>query len=125
MYMPIRSRKSLIKGQIEPEHLELFALELGKIAESDFVHTSIYKYQPFPKQQILDASKLRGFAEDNLKFNENGIKFYRWVENTVGKGEIASPFPSVFIRILLQTRKNQGLFGKGLTNQHQTWSKCM
>ena len=30
---------SLIMGQIEPEHLELFALEFGKIAESDFVYT--------------------------------------------------------------------------------------
>ena len=28
-----------IKGQIESEHLELFALEFGKIAESDFVYT--------------------------------------------------------------------------------------
>ena len=27
---------SSIMGQIEPEHLELFALEFGKIAESDF-----------------------------------------------------------------------------------------
>ena len=26
-------------GQIEPDHLELFALEFGKIAESDFVYT--------------------------------------------------------------------------------------
>ena len=26
-------------GQIEAEHLELFALEFGKIAESDFVYT--------------------------------------------------------------------------------------
>ena len=26
-------------GQIEPEHSELFALEFGKIAESDFVYT--------------------------------------------------------------------------------------
>ena len=26
-------------GQIEPEHLQLFALELGNIAESDFVYT--------------------------------------------------------------------------------------
>ena len=34
--MPIKSRMSLIMGQIEPEHLELFALEFGKIAESDF-----------------------------------------------------------------------------------------
>ena len=30
---------SLIMGQIELEHLELFALEFGKIAESDFVYT--------------------------------------------------------------------------------------
>ena len=35
--MAIRSRMSLIMGQIEPEHLELFALEFGKIAEYDFV----------------------------------------------------------------------------------------
>ena len=37
--MPIRSRMSLIMGQIEQEHLELFALEFGKIAEYDFVYT--------------------------------------------------------------------------------------
>ena len=30
---------SSIMGQIEPEHPELFALELGKIAEYDFVYT--------------------------------------------------------------------------------------
>ena len=39
MYMPIKSRMSLIMGQIEAEHLELFALEFRKIAESDFVYT--------------------------------------------------------------------------------------
>ena len=37
--MPIKSRLSLIMGQIEPEHSELFALEFGKVAESDFVYT--------------------------------------------------------------------------------------
>ena len=37
--MPIKSRMSSIKGQIESEHLELFALEFGKIAESDIVYT--------------------------------------------------------------------------------------
>ena len=37
--MPIKSRMSLIMGQIEPEHSELFALEFGKIADSDFVYT--------------------------------------------------------------------------------------
>ena len=30
---------NLIMGQIESEHPELFALEFGKIAESDFVYT--------------------------------------------------------------------------------------
>ena len=39
IYMPIRSRMSLIMGQIEPEHPELFALEFGKIAEYDLVYT--------------------------------------------------------------------------------------
>ena len=37
--MPIKSQMSLIMGQIEPEHPGLFALEFGKIAESDFVYT--------------------------------------------------------------------------------------
>ena len=34
--MPIRSQMSLIMEQIEPELPELFVLEFGKIAESDF-----------------------------------------------------------------------------------------
>ena len=37
--MPTKSWMSLIMGQIELEHPELFALEFGKIAESDFVYT--------------------------------------------------------------------------------------
>ena len=48
--MPIKYRMSLIMGQIEPEHPELFALEFGKIAESDFVCTSastnIWQWSP-------------------------------------------------------------------------------
>ena len=46
-------------------------------------------YQPFPKWQILDSSKLKEFADDNFKFDENGRKLHKWVENTEGKGEIA------------------------------------
>ena len=44
--MPIRSQMSSIMGQIEPEDLELFALEFGKFAEYDIVYTIIYKYWP-------------------------------------------------------------------------------
>ena len=43
--MPIKSQMSSIISQIEKEHLELFALEFGKITESEFVYTLIiYKY---------------------------------------------------------------------------------
>ena len=42
--MPIRAQMSSIMDQIEAEHLELFALEFGKVAESDCLHSSIYKY---------------------------------------------------------------------------------
>ena len=37
--MPIRSQMSSIIGQIEQEHLELFALEFRKVAKYDFVYT--------------------------------------------------------------------------------------
>ena len=47
-------------------------------------------------------------------------KFPKQIENTVGKGEIARYkqfllFHSVLKRLVLQTRKNQGFFGKGFT----------
>ena len=35
----MRARMRSLMGQIEPENRELFALEFGKIAESDFVYT--------------------------------------------------------------------------------------
>ena len=59
----------------------------------------------FPKRQIVDSSKLREFSDDNFKFGENDGKFFKWLENTVGKGEIArheqfSPFPTVFSKDL-------------------------
>ena len=47
------------------------------------------KIYPFPKRQILDASKLTEFADHSFKFDEHGRKFSGWFENAVGKGEIA------------------------------------
>ena len=75
---------------------------------------------------VLDYSKLRKFADDNFKFDENGRKFSKRVKNTVGKGEIAHDeqfllFPQCFKRHVQKIHKNQGLFGKGLkTIQHCT-----
>ena len=46
--------------------------------------------EPFPKLQILDSSKLKQFADDNFKFDENGKKLKRkCIENTVEKGKMA------------------------------------
>ena len=38
---------------------------------------------------MLDSSKMKEFADDNFKFDESGRMFFKQVENTVGKGEIA------------------------------------
>ena len=58
----------------------------------------------FPKRQISDSTKLKEIADDNFKFNENGRKFAKRVENTVEKGEIARYeqfllFPQCFQKI--------------------------
>ena len=55
-------------------------------------------------------------ADDNFRFDENGRKFSKWVGNTVGKGETSnfSFFHSVLERLVLQTRKKKGFFGKGV-----------
>ena len=49
------------------------------------IHSAI----PLPDDKILDWSKLKQFADDNFKFDENSRKFSKRVQNTVGKGEIA------------------------------------
>ena len=41
------------------------------------------------QRQILDSSKLKEFADDNFKFDENNRKSLKHVENTLGKGKIA------------------------------------
>ena len=50
---------------------------------------SFLNINPFPNDNILQWSKLKELADNNFEFDENGRKFSKWVENTVGKGEIA------------------------------------
>ena len=64
---------------------------------------------------MLDSSKLKEFADDNFKLDENGIKFSK----LEGKGEIARHdqflcFQQCFQKTCTVDRENQGLFGKGL-----------
>ena len=46
------------------------------------------RFNPLPDDN-LDSSKLKEVADDSFKLDENGKKLSKWVENTVGKGEIA------------------------------------
>ena len=50
--------------------------------------SGIHCINPFPNDKLY-SSKLKEFADDNFKFDENGRKLSKRVENTVGKGEIA------------------------------------
>ena len=69
--------------------------------------------------KFLDALFMKEFEDDNLKFDENGRKFSKRVENTMGKGEIACYeqfllFPQVFSKGLhCRHVKNRACLGKG------------
>ena len=68
-----------------------------------------------PKRHILDSSKLKESADDNFEFDENSRKFSERVRKHCGL--IMSNFSfshGVFKRIVPQTRKSEGLFGRGL-----------
>ena len=46
-------------------------------------------FEPVPKRQILNSSKLTEFADDDFELDERDTKFSKNVENTVGKEETA------------------------------------
>ena len=70
-------------------------MEKGEIAQNEQFHLfpQCFLYNlylnPLPKLPILASSNFKDFADDNFKFDENGQKFSKRVENTVRKGEIA------------------------------------
>ena len=57
---------------------------------------------PFPKRPVLDSSIQKNFADDNFKFDKNGRKFSKQVENTVEKMEIAHYEPFLLFQQCFQ-----------------------
>ena len=52
-----------------------------------FSHNS---FKSFSLSGLLTLSQTTTeFVDDNFKFDEDDRKFSRWMENTIGKGEIA------------------------------------
>ena len=73
----------------------------------------------FPKQQILDSSKLKEFAEDNFTFDENDKKNLKMGRKHCGKRrncllQAFSPFPTVFLKyVFCRHVKTRACLGKG------------
>ena len=79
---------------------------------SDLINISS---QPFPKRRILDPSKLKGFADDNFRFDENGRKLSKWLKNTAGKGEISLNLKLSSANSISLEESKICCFGKGLS----------
>ena len=81
----------------------------------DFLFACVIFY-PITRRQILDSSKLKEFADDNFKFDENGRKLSKQVENTGKRRNCSfraiSPFPTVF---------SKGLFPRGASKGVIVW----
>ena len=60
------------------------------------------------KKQNLDSFTLKGSGDQNFKFDENGRKSLKLVENTMEKGEIARYVPFSFSTV----------FSKDLYSRH-------
>ena len=71
------------------------------------------EFKPITRRQILDSSKLKEFVDENFKFDENGRKLSKWVENTVGKGEIAR-----YKQVLLFPVFSKGWFPRDVKRCH-------
>ena len=102
--MPIKSQMISILGQIESEHPKLFALEFGKIAESDFVFT-------------LASTNIDQSAPNLVKMYMTIRLRMSLIMDLIGPEQLSAlefenlPYLTLFTLYHLQI----------LTNQYQTW----
>ena len=83
---------------------------------------------PITRQQILNSSKLKQFADDNFKFDNNSRKFSKRVENTVLIMSNFSFSHSVFKRLASQGHQKVLLCGNGLIRsiiQNRMYCNCV
>ena len=84
-------------------------------------------FKPITRRHILESSKLIEFADDNFKFDENGRKLTKRVENTVGK---VCYEQACYEQFLLSPQCFQktcfpgaSLCGNGLNHIYKSWSE--
>ena len=96
-------------------HLLLWSILIQFLKKQQQCLQSMYFYPLV----ILDSSKLEEFPDNNFEFDENGRKFLKRVENTVGKEEIACYekfllFPQCFLKTYTaDSEKTRACLGKG------------
>ena len=72
----------------------------------------------FQTSFFFGSSKLKEFADDKFKFDQNGEKFSRMVENAAGNGEIARYeqfllFPQCFLDLYCRHVTIRACLGNG------------
>ena len=72
------------------ENLSVSRLRRLSLLIKRYLLLVVGRVYPFPNDKIFDSSKLIiEFADGSFRLYENGGKFCKRTENTVGKGEIA------------------------------------
>ena len=116
---------SILKGSIVIWKLNSYSTFIWQL----FIELGVIYHKPLPKEKCLvlsklklsqtnlDSSWLKEFAADDFEIAKDGRKFKGW-KTLLEKKKLLmtsnfSFFHSVFKRLVLQTRKNKGLFGKG------------
>ena len=56
--------------------------QVSNVKKLLIIQVGILEIYMFPKLHILDCSKRKEFADDNFRFDENGRKLSKQVENT-------------------------------------------
>ena len=89
-----------------------------------------FVFYPLPNAKILHWSRLKEFADD-FKFDESGRMFFKWVENTIERGETACYkqfllFSQCFQKTCTVDIKTRVCLGKGYTGRKDHWKqrKC-
>ena len=77
MFYKVDSRRGVVSEQWSLEAVDCLIQVIFKTA---FILSQKTSFRRFQTERV---------ADDNFKFDENGGKFSKLVENTVGKGEIA------------------------------------
>ena len=76
---------------------------------NSYFHCGPFAVNPFPNYKFY-TFKLKEFADDNSKFDENDGKFSKWIENTGKRRNCSlqafSPFPAVFSKDSLSNSKS-------------------